>query len=187
MQEPLCTNIPVQTEVHVAHSCWGQDWRVEVSHEVGSVNKTGHMLSRSPGARRFHSLCCFVSECGVADAELTSFQVRDVGSGAFGVCKLMKNTHTGEMVAVKLMERGDKVGVALAAARGSPGHCALCQVINRLQLDQLIRGAADRHQRGAGGAEPQAACAPQRRAVQGGECAVLATAMANATATRHVT
>ena len=120
-----------------------------------------------------------------------SCQVRDVGSGAFGVCKLMKNTHTGEMVAVKLMERGDKVGVALAAAQGSPGQCALCQVRSACNLvtllNQMIHGAADRHQRGAGGAQPQAACAPQRRAVQGGECAVLATDMANATATRHIT
>ncbi len=43
-------------------------------------------------------------------------QVRDVGSGAFGVCKLMKNTETDEMVAVKLMERGDK------ARNGLPGQ-----------------------------------------------------------------
>lgn len=32
-----------------------------------------------------------------------------MGSGAFGVCKLMKNMETGELVAVKQMERGEKV------------------------------------------------------------------------------
>ncbi len=36
-------------------------------------------------------------------------QVRDVGSGAFGVCKLMKNLGTGQLVAVKQIERGEKV------------------------------------------------------------------------------
>ena len=36
-------------------------------------------------------------------------QIRDVGSGAFGVCKLMEDVTTGERVAVKLMERGLKV------------------------------------------------------------------------------
>ena len=60
-----------------------------------------------------------------------SCQVRDVGSGAFGVCKLMKNTRTGEMVAVKLMERGDKVGAALAAAQSCPRHRPPYPVMDR--------------------------------------------------------
>lgn len=37
-------------------------------------------------------------------------QVRDIGSGNFGVAKLMKDKKTGQMVAVKFIERGDKVG-----------------------------------------------------------------------------
>lgn len=35
--------------------------------------------------------------------------VRDIGSGNFGVARLMKDKHTGELVAVKYIERGDKV------------------------------------------------------------------------------
>lgn len=36
-------------------------------------------------------------------------QVRDIGSGNFGVAKLMKDKQTGQLVAVKFIERGDKV------------------------------------------------------------------------------
>lgn len=42
-----------------------------------------------------------------------------MGSGAFGVCKLMEDVTTGERVAVKLMERGPKVPL-LAAQRRIP-------------------------------------------------------------------
>jgi hypothetical protein len=36
-------------------------------------------------------------------------QIKDIGSGNFGVAKLMKDKATGEMVAVKFIERGEKV------------------------------------------------------------------------------
>lgn len=39
----------------------------------------------------------------------TPIQIKDIGSGNFGVAKLMKNKATGEMVAVKFIERGEKV------------------------------------------------------------------------------
>lgn len=36
-------------------------------------------------------------------------QIKDIGSGNFGVAKLARDTVTGELVAVKFIERGDKV------------------------------------------------------------------------------
>jgi len=36
-------------------------------------------------------------------------QIRDIGSGNFGVAKLMRDRKTGEQVAVKFIERGEKV------------------------------------------------------------------------------
>lgn len=36
-------------------------------------------------------------------------QVKDIGSGNFGVAKLMRDRQTGELVAVKFIERGEKV------------------------------------------------------------------------------
>lgn len=35
--------------------------------------------------------------------------VRDIGSGNFGVARLMRDRQTGELVAVKYIERGEKV------------------------------------------------------------------------------
>ena len=35
--------------------------------------------------------------------------VRDIGSGNFGVARLMRDKHTDELVAVKYIERGDMV------------------------------------------------------------------------------
>lgn len=35
--------------------------------------------------------------------------VRDIGSGNFGVARLMRDKHTKELVAVKYIERGEKV------------------------------------------------------------------------------
>jgi serine/threonine-protein kinase SRK2 len=35
--------------------------------------------------------------------------IKDIGSGNFGVAKLMKDRLTGELVAVKFIERGDKI------------------------------------------------------------------------------
>lgn len=37
-------------------------------------------------------------------------QIRDIGSGNFGVAKLMRDKQTSELVAVKFIERGEKVG-----------------------------------------------------------------------------
>jgi hypothetical protein len=37
--------------------------------------------------------------------------VRNIGSGNFGVARLMRNRETRELVAVKLIERGPRVGL----------------------------------------------------------------------------
>ena len=37
--------------------------------------------------------------------------VRDIGSGNFGIARLMRDKQTGELVAVKYIERGEKVSV----------------------------------------------------------------------------
>jgi hypothetical protein len=72
-----------------------------------------------------HTLLTFVLGCRISSGSAHAvsrpcwplLQIRDVGSGAFGVCKLMEDITTGERVAVKLMERGLKVP---HSAR--PGH-----------------------------------------------------------------
>lgn len=40
--------------------------------------------------------------------------VRDIGSGNFGVARLMRDKHTKELVAVKYIERGDKVSFVIS-------------------------------------------------------------------------
>lgn len=36
-------------------------------------------------------------------------QIKDIGSGNFGIARLMKDNATNELVAVKFIERGEKV------------------------------------------------------------------------------
>lgn len=43
-------------------------------------------------------------------------QVRDLGKGSFGITKLMQHRTTGELVAVKLIERGTKVSIPIITA-----------------------------------------------------------------------
>lgn len=49
-------------------------------------------------------------------------QIKDIGSGNFGVAKLMKDKATGEMVAVKFIERGEKVRRRAEKKRGEVGQ-----------------------------------------------------------------
>ena len=37
--------------------------------------------------------------------------IKDLGSGNFGVAKLMRHVETGELVAIKFIERGERVGL----------------------------------------------------------------------------
>jgi hypothetical protein len=39
-------------------------------------------------------------------------QIRDIGSGNFGTAKLMRDKRTAELVAVKFIQRGDRVRCA---------------------------------------------------------------------------
>lgn len=41
-------------------------------------------------------------------------EVKDLGAGNFGVARLMRNKETKELVAVKYIERGRKVGIYLS-------------------------------------------------------------------------
>lgn len=41
-------------------------------------------------------------------------QIRDLGSGNFGVAKLMRDRRTNELVAVKFIERGQKARPGIA-------------------------------------------------------------------------
>lgn len=45
--------------------------------------------------------------------------VRDIGSGNFGVARLMRDRQTNELVAVKYIERGEKVSVPVSCSSSS--------------------------------------------------------------------
>lgn len=47
-------------------------------------------------------------------------QIRDIGSGNFGVAKLMRNRVTNELVAVKFIERGERVRRGSGAGTTAP-------------------------------------------------------------------
>lgn len=44
--------------------------------------------------------------------------VKDIGSGNFGVARLMRDKLSNELVAVKYIERGEKVGVFFLNSSG---------------------------------------------------------------------
>lgn len=48
--------------------------------------------------------------------------VRDIGSGNFGVARLMRDKQTEELVAVKYIERGDKVSVLIISSFSICGY-----------------------------------------------------------------
>lgn len=52
--------------------------------------------------------------------------IKDIGSGNFGVAKLMRDRQTGELVAVKFIERGEKIDKCARALHvlAAPG-CSL--------------------------------------------------------------
>lgn len=50
-----------------------------------------------------------VTPGGIGSFVTVRAQVSDLGKGSFGVTKLMRHLPTGELVAVKLIERGSKV------------------------------------------------------------------------------
>jgi len=48
-------------------------------------------------------------------------EVRDIGSGNFGVARLMRNRETRGLVAVKLIERGHRVRALPSLLASTPG------------------------------------------------------------------
>lgn len=58
--------------------------------------------------------------------------IKDIGSGNFGVAKLMKDRLTGELVAVKFIERGDKIDKCDAA------HCVSDAVREECTIARLL-------------------------------------------------
>ena len=80
---------------------------------------TGHpdydlVIAATPllgGAIALRLGCCDGAACSMrlTERSVLSVQLKDIGSGNFGVAKLMRYKPTGELVAVKFIERGDKV------------------------------------------------------------------------------
>ncbi|KAI4298976.1 hypothetical protein L6164_032478 [Bauhinia variegata] len=60
--------------------------------------------------------------------------VKDIGSGNFGVARLMRNKETGELVAMKCIERGHKVRISpthlLTSKKNLSGSSACCLFTN---------------------------------------------------------
>lgn len=60
--------------------------------------------------------------------EMERYEIlRDIGSGKFGVAKLVKDKWSGELYAVKYIERGQKVV-------GDSDHCARSVLMNPVRL-----------------------------------------------------
>lgn len=56
--------------------------------------------------------------------------VRDIGSGNFGVARLMRDKQTKELVAVKYIERGDKVSFTIIRQLKFCCVCLLCFILS---------------------------------------------------------
>lgn len=68
--------------------------------------------------------------------------VRDIGSGNFGVARLMRDKHTKELVAVKYIERGDKVntGLFMNSLIFTSVHELLELILSLFENSQSIKG-----------------------------------------------
>ncbi|KAG4906231.1 hypothetical protein JHK86_054715 [Glycine max] len=65
--------------------------------------------------------------------------VRDIGSGNFGVARLMRDKHTEELVAVKYIERGDKARFFFQQLISGVSYCHAMQVCHRdLKLENTL-------------------------------------------------
>lgn len=95
-------------------------------------------------------------------------QVKDLNSGTFGFVQLCKDKTTNELVAIKFIERGDKV----TRLRREPGGWVLNFWAEGLQVMMIAVWAVSAgHQVcGARDCEPPEPYAPTHRAVQGGTC-----------------
>lgn len=103
-------------------------------------------------------------------------QVKEIGKGSYGVAELMRDTLTGELVAVKFIERGEKVcRLYTCAGRGGRGWRAcgirldratacLCCTVRLRQARWARRGTQPtaavelRERSGPGGSHSRALC-----------------------------
>lgn len=63
--------------------------------------------------------------------------VRDIGSGNFGVARLMRDRQTGELVAVKYIERGDKV--IFSCRFYAFWFCGICEGVPMTWEDKMMQ------------------------------------------------
>ena len=88
----------------------------------------------------------------------THLQIKDLNSGTFGFVQLCRNKLTKEHVAIKFMERGDKVTLRIPFALGhSPATCSF----GGSHVDYKVCRARD--------PKSQKPNAPSHRAIQGGK------------------
>lgn len=64
---------------------------------------------RHAGTPESSLLACVMLAQQVHDADLLFLQIRDLNSGTFGFVQLARDKQTGELIACKFIERGDKV------------------------------------------------------------------------------
>lgn len=69
-----------------------------------------------------------LGQCLVYFGCMMYMQIRDIGSGNFGVAKLMRCKKTGEEVAIKFIERGDKVRESLCGMERLYMHSCECSI-----------------------------------------------------------
>jgi hypothetical protein len=90
-------------------------------------------------------------------------QVKDLGSGNFGVARLEREVATGELVAVKYLPRGPSV-----RTKAPRPHQLLLRTIGGLTRCAATRTGG--RERGTRAGVPPYAAPRQRRLVQGGAC-----------------
>ena len=99
-------------------------------------------------------------------------QMKDLGEGSFGVCKLATDLSDGEKVAVKFIARGPRVRRKLRSSAGRLSSARKagqrCPLPAPRALLTARRARADRQERGARGADTLAVEPPQRHRLQEG-------------------
>lgn len=97
----------------ISGCCGGSSCSSQEAAVCGETRPGSH-LTAWPGFA--HQCCCRPRSCahdiGLL-VMLSLMQIRDLNSGTFGFVQLARDKQTGEMIACKFIERGDKVGVSL--------------------------------------------------------------------------
>jgi hypothetical protein len=73
-------------------------------------------------------------------------QIRDLNSGTFGFVQLTRDKQTGELIACKFIERGDKVGRkgGVTGAQWASVGCRQCQQSSSRQASRATRSREPR-------------------------------------------